>query len=163
MQVSVIILHTVKSVLRDHCQERPPVLKDHILLAESLHFNATQPVTKDHLSWETIFLWPMGRSFKRGCNVLPFDIPWFIAWMHQEHYLIQHVVCITGSTDPLGSGEHTPANIPSSQVFFSGLPINAEAVIVAKVPRHVIYFASQPNRLPQVKLSATDACNFPCT
>ncbi len=24
------------------------------------HFNATEPVTKDHLPWETIFIWPMG-------------------------------------------------------------------------------------------------------
>ncbi len=27
-------LHTVKPVLRDHCQERPPVLTDHTFLAE---------------------------------------------------------------------------------------------------------------------------------
>ncbi len=44
------VCNTVKPVLRDHCQERPLVLKDHILLAESQHFNATEPVTKDHLS-----------------------------------------------------------------------------------------------------------------
>ncbi len=40
-----VLENTVKPVLRDYCQERLPVLKDHILLAESLHFNATEPVT----------------------------------------------------------------------------------------------------------------------
>ncbi len=38
---------TVKPVLRDHCHEKPPVLKDHILLTEVPQFNATEPVTKD--------------------------------------------------------------------------------------------------------------------
>ncbi len=29
-----------------------------------------EPVTKDHLSWETIFLWPLGWSFKTGSTVI---------------------------------------------------------------------------------------------
>ncbi len=35
-----------------------------------LHFNITEPVTRDHLSWQTTFLWPMGWSFKTGSTVL---------------------------------------------------------------------------------------------
>ncbi len=31
-------VHTVKPILRDHCHERPPVLKDHIFLAEGPTF-----------------------------------------------------------------------------------------------------------------------------
>ncbi len=41
---------TVKPVLRDHCNERPPVLKDHIVLAEGPTLSVIEPVTKDHLS-----------------------------------------------------------------------------------------------------------------
>ncbi len=59
----------VKYVWRDHCHERPPVLKDHILLAGLTFQCNSETVTKDHLSWETIFLWPIGRSFKRGSTV----------------------------------------------------------------------------------------------
>ncbi len=38
---------TVKPVLRDYCHERPLVLKDHIFLAEGLHFSVVEPVTKE--------------------------------------------------------------------------------------------------------------------
>ncbi len=34
-----------------------------------LHSSVYEPVTKDHLSWETIFLWSMGWSFKTGSIV----------------------------------------------------------------------------------------------
>ncbi len=43
-------MDTVKPVLRDHCHERPPVLKDQIFLADRLNFIVIKPVTKDHLS-----------------------------------------------------------------------------------------------------------------
>ena len=56
----------MEPVLRDHCHERPPVLKDHEFLAEVPHINVNEPATKDHLSSETIFLWPKRRSFKTG-------------------------------------------------------------------------------------------------
>ncbi len=41
---------TVKPIMRDHCHERPPVLKDHQFLTESPTFQLYEPVTKDHLS-----------------------------------------------------------------------------------------------------------------
>ncbi len=37
---------------------------------KDLHFNTTEPVTRDHLSWQTTFLWPMEWCFKTGCTVL---------------------------------------------------------------------------------------------
>ncbi len=61
--------NTVKPVLRDHCHERPPVLKDHTFLVEVPNFSVIEPVTKDHLCWERTFLWPMGWSFKTGVTV----------------------------------------------------------------------------------------------
>ncbi len=65
-------VNTVKPVLRDHCQSpmRSPVLKDQIFLAEGSTFNVIEPVTKDHLSWETTFVWPMRWSFKIGSTVI---------------------------------------------------------------------------------------------
>ena len=36
---------------------------------KDLHFNITEPVIRDHLSWQTIFLWPMVWSFKTGSTV----------------------------------------------------------------------------------------------
>ncbi len=49
--------YLVKPVLRDHCQERSPVLKDQTFLPEGPLFKAIEPVTKDHLSWEiTVFM-----------------------------------------------------------------------------------------------------------
>ncbi len=59
---------TVKPVLRDHCHEKPPVLTDHTFLA-GLHFNIIEPVTRDHLSWQTTFLCLIGRPFKTGSTV----------------------------------------------------------------------------------------------
>ncbi len=56
-----------KPVLRDHCHQRPPVLRDHKVLAENLTFQwnwTCHGLPKDHLSWKTIFLWPIGWSFK---------------------------------------------------------------------------------------------------
>ncbi len=50
-----VLLHTVKPVLRDHCQERPPVLKDPIFLAEGPTFQCNwtwrerPPVFRDHI------------------------------------------------------------------------------------------------------------------
>ncbi len=49
-----LIRYTVKPVLRDHCHERPPVLKDHIILAgPRLQYNRTchqrPPVLTDHI------------------------------------------------------------------------------------------------------------------
>ena len=34
-----------------------------------LHINVIQPVTKDHMSCETTFLYPVGWSFKTGSTV----------------------------------------------------------------------------------------------
>ncbi len=48
-------LYTVKPVLRDHCDERPPVLKDHQFWAQSLTFQCKltchqrPPVLRDHI------------------------------------------------------------------------------------------------------------------
>ncbi len=74
---------TVQPVLRDHCLERPPVLRDHLSwktryswqnvpqfnVIEPVNswqnvpqFNVIEPVTKDHLFWDTKFLWPIGWS-----------------------------------------------------------------------------------------------------
>ncbi len=60
---------TVKSVLRDRCHEKPPVLGDQIFLAKGPTFQC-EPVTKDHLSRETTFVWPKGWSFKTGSTIL---------------------------------------------------------------------------------------------
>ncbi len=52
-----------------------PILRDHSLPWETTwqkipHFSAIKPVTKDHLSWETIFfLWLIGQSFQIGFTV----------------------------------------------------------------------------------------------
>ncbi len=58
---------------------------DHIFLAKSpTHFTETEPVTKDHGSWETTFLCPMGslstESFKTGSSVLPSEK--HLGWAH---------------------------------------------------------------------------------
>ena len=45
-----LLATTVKPVLRYRCQERPPVSKGHILWLKVTHINATEHVTKDHLS-----------------------------------------------------------------------------------------------------------------
>ena len=55
---------TVKPVLRPlpwetNCLEGPPAL-----CRKSYIFSVNEPVTKDHLSWETTFLWPMRWYFK---------------------------------------------------------------------------------------------------
>ncbi len=50
-------------------------MRDHLswqttnLCQKDLHFNITEPVTRDHLSSQTTFFWPMGRSFKTGYTV----------------------------------------------------------------------------------------------
>ncbi len=41
--------YTVKPILRDHCHERPRLEKPHIFWQKHLHFNITEPVTRDHL------------------------------------------------------------------------------------------------------------------
>ncbi len=58
---------TVKSVLRDDCHERPQITH---FSQKDLHFNITEPVTKDHLSWQTTFLWPVEWPFKTGSTVV---------------------------------------------------------------------------------------------
>ncbi len=50
------------------CPERP-----HIFWQLS-HVNITEPVTRDHLSWETTFLWPIRWSFKTGSTVHVYQI-----------------------------------------------------------------------------------------
>ncbi len=47
--ILIIASNAVNPVLRDHCHERPPVLKDQILLAEGPTF-VIEPDSKDHLS-----------------------------------------------------------------------------------------------------------------
>ncbi len=62
----------VKLILRDHCHERPPVLKKQIFPAKcpiSWYFSDIEPATKDHLFWETTFVWPIGWSFTAGSPV----------------------------------------------------------------------------------------------
>ncbi len=46
------------------CLEGPPVLHRRFYI-----FSVNYPVTKDHLSWETTFLWPVRWSFKTGSTV----------------------------------------------------------------------------------------------
>ncbi len=41
---------------------------------KALHFSVNEPVTKDHLSSEPIFLWPMGWSFMAGFTVFCFKV-----------------------------------------------------------------------------------------
>ncbi len=52
-----------KSILRDHCDETPPVFKDHAFLTQALHFNIIEPVLRDHI------LQPRGRSSMAGSPV----------------------------------------------------------------------------------------------
>lgn len=52
--------YTVKPDLWDHYHKRPTVLMDH---RSHMYLNATEPITKDHLLWETIFLWQMKHVF----------------------------------------------------------------------------------------------------
>ncbi len=59
---------TVKPLLKDHYYHARPVSKE--FLAKVTHFNANESITKNHLSWETIFLWLMGWSFKTISTVL---------------------------------------------------------------------------------------------
>ncbi len=56
---------TAMSMMRDHLSGRAISSGQKVL-----HLSLNEPVTKDHLSWETIFLWPMGWSFKTGSTVL---------------------------------------------------------------------------------------------
>ena len=64
-------LSTVKPFLGDHCHERPSVLRTTSSWQNFWFqiFSTIEPVTKDYLSWETILLWLMGRSFKTGSTV----------------------------------------------------------------------------------------------
>ncbi len=44
------LCYTANPVLRDHCPERPPVVKDQVFLAEGPTFQYTiKPAVKDHL------------------------------------------------------------------------------------------------------------------
>ncbi len=70
--VKTILIHTLcrlctKPVLRDHCHERPPVLKNHYFWQKLRHFNVNEPLTS--MTRETIFLWPMEWSSKTGSTV----------------------------------------------------------------------------------------------
>ncbi len=60
--------YTVKPFLRDHCHETTVSIlrysRQKVLL-----FNITEPATKDHLSWWSKFLWPMGWSFRTGSTI----------------------------------------------------------------------------------------------
>ncbi len=72
----------MKPVLRDHYCEKPPVLKDHISLAEDYKFQCiwcNWTCHQRHLSLETIFLQPMEWSYKTGSAVLYLAKPqtWF--------------------------------------------------------------------------------------
>ena len=67
-----------------------------------LYFIATEPVTSDHLSWET-FLWPMGRSSKTGSTVSPIV------------YVLMHGMCtIPALWDPSRLAIHAIAVIFST-------------------------------------------------
>ncbi len=47
---------TLKPILYNHCRDRPPVLKNHIFLANVPYFNATEPVmTQYFLSNGAVF------------------------------------------------------------------------------------------------------------
>ena len=67
----VYCIGTVKPVLKDYCHERQKcvVFQDHTFLAEGPIFQYKEPVTRDHLSRQTTFLWPMGWSFKTSSTV----------------------------------------------------------------------------------------------
>ncbi len=60
--VIIMVIAFVKPVLKDHCYETTCLKRP--VWQKILYFNVIQPVTKDHLSWETTFVWPMGWSFK---------------------------------------------------------------------------------------------------
>ena len=62
---------TVKLVLGDNCHERPPVLKDRTFLAKGPQISIQLILSPEttYLSWQTIFLWPKGWSFKAGSTV----------------------------------------------------------------------------------------------
>ncbi len=53
------------TAMRDHLSWRTTSFSQKVL-----HFQCNWPVTKDQLSWETTFLWPMGWSFKICYTVL---------------------------------------------------------------------------------------------
>ena len=73
-----------------------------------LHSSVYEPVTKDHLSWETIFLWSMGWSFKTGSIVPTFPrliltprdtqrvVPKMFHYFYSEH--VGHVSMSLGLT-----------------------------------------------------------------
>ena len=61
----------MKPVLGVHCLERPTVLTDHVFSAGPVFQYNWTSVTRDHLSWQTTFLWTMGWSFNTGSTVLP--------------------------------------------------------------------------------------------
>ncbi len=56
-------------IYSETCLERPLSWKTSCLETTHLrqkdpYFNITKPLTKDHLSWQTAFLWPMGWYFQ---------------------------------------------------------------------------------------------------
>ncbi len=64
-----INLHTVKlswkvTAMRSHLSQKTWYSWEKVL-----HFNATEPVTKDHVSREATFVCPLGWSFKTGSTV----------------------------------------------------------------------------------------------
>ncbi len=71
VHVAYIIVNTVKSVLRYHCHERPPVLRGHPFLAEGPTFQYKSTCHRDHLSCKTNFCVQWGEwSFTTGSTVL---------------------------------------------------------------------------------------------
>ncbi len=83
---STVGSNTVQSVLRDHCHERPPVLKDLIFLAEGPTFQCNWTCHKEHLSSESTFVWPMGWSFKSGLHCTTRTIRANSAWKKKKLY-----------------------------------------------------------------------------
>ncbi len=67
---------TVKPVLRDHCRERPPVLKDHISCRKVLHFNVIEPVTWGELPRSHPNIWHDVGSPYIICGVQSSPAPW---------------------------------------------------------------------------------------
>ncbi len=77
--------------LRDHCHEKPPVLKDHSLGKSSIQ--CTKPVSKDHVCWE-IFMTNRAVSGRFYCTCTTTAIPscldqkpWSFTGKATEHIL----------------------------------------------------------------------------
>ncbi len=62
-----ICLYSKTSLERDHCHRLS--WSTTYSWQKVPNLGIIEPVTKGHLSWETIFLWPMAQSFKTGPTV----------------------------------------------------------------------------------------------